>query len=1208
MRNSITLNGVTYDDDALRGVSVDADVSLDGRTLDVDTLEATVEGTDALTEISRSAPLRFLRGGNPRSVWYAQRVEQIAPALFRVSATSSLGRLAQMSHRGGLYTGQPASDVIDSICGSIPHRVSSTYAARPIYGWLPYVSPSGEASAQTGSAKDNLLQVLFALGAFLRADEDGALVIGELAATSQSVIGPDRIYANGAWVEHEEPVTAVTVLEHQWTPGTDTVTLFDGTATAGQVVIFDEPMGSLAATGITIIESGANFAVLGAGTGRVTGIPYLHQTREVSQTLAAAEIPNTVRVEDATLVSAVNSTEVVARLAAYHSHKTWICCDAQIETEAAGDRVSIFDPFAKIQKDATLQQIYNLQASTVLRGSLRALVGFKPPAPDDAEQVTELLTGSGTWTVPAGVTEISAVLIGGGQGGSRGADGESRMPSVSTGYNTDGGRYFRRGLRHTSNRNPGAGGAAGNAGTGGLIRRVSLQVAAGDVIRYACGAGGAASAAVGGTGEEGEATTFGVYSSAAGELMPSGVYEPLSGQVYGAAGIVGVKGNDGTGYPGSDLVEPEPIAAGGGIWTNGDRVDDTISQEAGSFFATVTAGYGGGAAYGANGGNAERGTLSVTTAGASIHIPQSGRGANAASPQTPNLGQGGSAGHGGGGAGGFGMPTYARGLLADEEDVIVTTDGSTPGGSGSAGTAGGDGCIILSYRIPAQQRTLVSISITTPPTKTAYTEGETFDRTGMVVTATYSDGTTAPVTGYTVSPSGALTTSDTAVTISYTAGTVTRTATQAITVTPAAVTLVSIAITRPPTKTTYYAGESFDRTGMVVTATYSDDSTMPVIGYTVTPSGALSTSNAYVTISYTEGGITRTVRQTIAVQAVTLSSISITTPPTRTAYTEGDTFDPTGMVVTATYSNGDTETVTGYTITPSGALATTDTSVTISYTFAGVTRTATQAITVLAAVTGYTAYTSPQSGVTYQDGLNGITPAQLGLIGRAISDNASITTATTEVWISDVNRHLSVGDVIYFTSDDVGWKIMGFNHYDLTDGAGYGAATATGKAGLLFQSLDVAQTAVAAVTERNDTSGWAELPLRATTAAVLTTLPSAVQQAVKAVDVPCATSFNISDTITVSDRCFLPSQREVFGTNTGSVGGAGEGTRYRYYVENSTAADRIKYSGSTAVTWWLRTIYNGNSPGQRIVQGNGNLSLLNRIPANTSSLAPIINI
>ncbi len=52
----------------------------------------------------------------------------------------------------------------------------------------------------------------------------------------------------------------------------------------------------------------------------------------------------------------------------------------------------------------------------------------------------------------------------------------------------------------------------------------------------------------------------------------------------------------------------------------------------------------------------------------------------------------------------------------------------------------------------------------------------------MVVTATYSDGSKAAVTGYTVSPSGALATSHTSVTISYTENGVTKTATQAITV------------------------------------------------------------------------------------------------------------------------------------------------------------------------------------------------------------------------------------------------------------------------------------------------------------------------------------------------------------------------------------------------------------------------------------------
>lgn len=47
--------------------------------------------------------------------------------------------------------------------------------------------------------------------------------------------------------------------------------------------------------------------------------------------------------------------------------------------------------------------------------------------------------------------------------------------------------------------------------------------------------------------------------------------------------------------------------------------------------------------------------------------------------------------------------------------------------------------------------TLSKIEVTTPPTKTSYQVNETFDKTGMVVTATYSDNTTAAVTDYTLS-------------------------------------------------------------------------------------------------------------------------------------------------------------------------------------------------------------------------------------------------------------------------------------------------------------------------------------------------------------------------------------------------------------------------------------------------------------------------
>lgn len=76
---------------------------------------------------------------------------------------------------------------------------------------------------------------------------------------------------------------------------------------------------------------------------------------------------------------------------------------------------------------------------------------------------------------------------------------------------------------------------------------------------------------------------------------------------------------------------------------------------------------------------------------------------------------------------------------------------------------------------------LESIAITTAPTKTAYAANENFDPAGMVVTATYSNGGKAAVTGYTFSPTKIAESGN--VTITYIENGVTKTATQAVTVT-----------------------------------------------------------------------------------------------------------------------------------------------------------------------------------------------------------------------------------------------------------------------------------------------------------------------------------------------------------------------------------------------------------------------------------------
>ena len=305
-------------------------------------------------------------------------------------------------------------------------------------------------------------------------------------------------------------------------------------------------------------------------------------------------------------------------------------------------------------------------------------------------------------------------------------------------------------------------------------------------------------------------------------------------------------------------------------------------------------------------------------------------------------------------------------------------------------------------------RQLSGISVATAPTKTAYYIGETFDASGMAIKATMSDGSTKAVTGWTYSPTGALTATDTAVTISYTENGVTKTTTQAITIRA----LVSIAITTPPTKTAYQYGEKFSSAGMAVTATYNDNSTRVVSGWTYSPTGALALSNTSITVSYTEGGVTKTTTQAITVSN-TLSSIAVTTAPSKTAYFTGDTFDTTGMVVTATMADGSTKAVTGYTCSPT-TMASNTTAVTISYTEGGVTKTTTQAVTVTTISTTLNA----NSWAT----IKAVSDASKGASYWAVGDTKTIT----------ING--AVGNTT-FSNLSVDAFILGFNHNSSREGA-----------------------------------------------------------------------------------------------------------------------------------------------------------------------------
>ena len=161
-----------------------------------------------------------------------------------------------------------------------------------------------------------------------------------------------------------------------------------------------------------------------------------------------------------------------------------------------------------------------------------------------------------------------------------------------------------------------------------------------------------------------------------------------------------------------------------------------------------------------------------------------------------------------------------------------------------------------------------------------------------------------------------------------------------------------------------------------------------------------------------------------------LESISVTTPPTKTTYTEGESFNPSGMVVTGHFVDADDatntkdEAVTGYTITPDGALTVSDTQVTITYQG----KTATQNITVNAAPAGNDGslehpYTASEARAL---ALNGDTGSYYisGIVTK-IQNQYSASYGTANFWIDENGTDQTVFE---------GYKIKYFGNVNWVEG------------------------------------------------------------------------------------------------------------------------------------------------------------------------------
>ncbi|MBQ7922654.1 MAG: bacterial Ig-like domain-containing protein [Clostridia bacterium] len=205
-----------------------------------------------------------------------------------------------------------------------------------------------------------------------------------------------------------------------------------------------------------------------------------------------------------------------------------------------------------------------------------------------------------------------------------------------------------------------------------------------------------------------------------------------------------------------------------------------------------------------------------------------------------------------------------------------------------------------SFHVEVIGKAPATLSIRSKPTKTTYYVGESLDHTGLEVQITYGDGTVKVLTG------GFLTTYNFGKAGTAEVKVILDTLSTSFTVTVLEKKVEYLELLRYPDKLSYYAGETFDATGMQLRAYYANDS-LDVItsGWTIDVDMESMMGDCPVTVNY--GG--KSVSFMITVRGLFVENIAVQKAPVKTEYLQGEEIDLTGLVLTAVYENNTTQTV-----------------------------------------------------------------------------------------------------------------------------------------------------------------------------------------------------------------------------------------------------------------------------------------------------------
>lgn len=144
----------------------------------------------------------------------------------------------------------------------------------------------------------------------------------------------------------------------------------------------------------------------------------------------------------------------------------------------------------------------------------------------------------------------------------------------------------------------------------------------------------------------------------------------------------------------------------------------------------------------------------------------------------------------------------------------------------------------------------------------------------------------------------------------------------------------------------------------------------------------------------------------------------------------------------------------------------------------------------------------------------------------------------------------------------------------------YDYADGSGTTGFVIEFVECFGTQYPMNSASTNDGGWNACYMRTTVMPlILAQLPDEWQEVVATVKIKAANGYdNGNELVESNDKLFLPAEREIFASRDSSAQTEWDAlTRWQWYAEHDTDADRVKTYNGSAVDWWERSPISGSS-------------------------------